>query len=171
MAGPPSPEEPCEPLPATVVMVPLEETLRMRLLLADGMSSVQGLSTATPLGPASWALMAGPPSPEEPCEPLPATVVMIPSEETLRMRLLLASAMKRFEAPSTATRLGPASWALMAGPPSPEKPCEPLPATVVMIPLAETFRMRLLLASAMKRFPAPSTAAPKVRFPSDALPI
>ena len=30
----------------------------------------------------------------------------------------------------------------MAGPPSPEKPAMPLPATVLMIPEASTFRIR-----------------------------
>src|SRR2546427_10119795 len=67
--------------------------------------------------------------------------------------------MKRFPALSTATELGPDSWALMAGPPSPEKPCEPLPATVVMIPSEDTLRIRAV--SAMKIIPAPSTATPK----------
>ncbi len=44
--------------------------------------------------------------------------------------------MKRLPDPSTATPDGQASWALVAAPPSPEKPCVPVPATVVMIPLS-----------------------------------
>jgi len=53
--------------------------------------------------------------------------------------------------------------ALVAGPPSPENPppdmYTPSPATVEITPLfAETFLMRLLRVSAMKRFPAASSA-------------
>ena len=45
-------------------------------------------STAKPVNCARAALVAGPPSPEYPRTPLPATVVMIPLLETLRTRLL-----------------------------------------------------------------------------------
>jgi hypothetical protein len=60
----------------------------------------------------------------------------------------------------------------VAGPPSPEKLLfkkplpftAPLPATVVMMPLADTLRIRLLLASAIKRSPELSTATPMGQF-------
>jgi hypothetical protein len=35
--------------------------------------------------------------------------------------------------------------AAVAGPPSPVRPSAPVPAAVVIVPLAETFRMRLLM--------------------------
>src|SRR5205807_8333948 len=50
-------------------------------------------------------------------------------------------------------------WALVPAPPSPGN-AEPPPATVVMIPLEETLRMRALPKFTNKRFPAPSTATP-----------
>ena len=115
-------------------------------------------STATP-AVSSAALVAGPPSPEEPCKvPPPATLVMIPLVETLRMWLLPRSAMNRLPAPSTATPSGQFSCALVAGPPLPEKPGVPLPATVAMMPLGKTLRMRLLPVSAINRLPVLSTA-------------
>ena len=49
---------------------------------------------------------------------------------TTRTRLLSVSAMTRLPAPSTATPAGWSSSALVAGPPSPENPPVPLPATV-----------------------------------------
>ena len=49
-------------------------------------------------------------------------VVMVPFGDTMRMRLLVRSAIYRFPAASTATPCGLWSIALVAGPPSPEKP-------------------------------------------------
>src|ERR1700683_507561 len=118
-------------------------------------------STVTPKGEHNDAEVAGPPSPEKPQLPLlllPAEVVMLPLADTFRIRLLYLSAMKIFPEASTATPEGLFNDAEVAGPPSPDKPAVPLPATVVMIPLAETFRIRLLPESAMKRFPEASTA-------------
>src|SRR5260370_28337087 len=82
--------------------------------------------------------------------------------------------MKKSPEESAATPRGSAKVAEVAGPPSPEKlpfremPATtlktstfPLPATVVKMPLAETFRIRLLEESAMKRFPEASTATPE----------
>src|ERR1041385_2197327 len=106
------------------------------------------LSTATPYGDTSCPLVAGPPSPK-PLDPPPATVVMVPEEETFRTRLLPVSAMMRLPAPSTATPEGWYSVPLVAAPPSPEWPWAPLPATVVMMPAGESLRIRLLPASAM----------------------
>jgi hypothetical protein len=86
---------------------------------------------------------------------------MIPLAETFRTRLLSLSEMKRLPDPSTAMPTGTESCALVAAPPSPEKPWVPLPAIVVMIPPAETLRIRLLPVSEMKRLPDPSTATPE----------
>ena len=97
---------------------------------------------ATFAGQMSRAAVAGPPSPLKPCTPVPATVVMIPSGLTFRTRLLSVSAMKRFPCPSAVTPQGRASIALVAGPPSPLKPYDPFPATVVMMPAGLTFRIR-----------------------------
>ena len=75
------------------------------------------------------------------------------------MRSFPWSAMKRFPEASKATPPGPYNHAEVAGPPSPANAGTPVPATVVMMPLADdTSRMRLLPVSAMKRFPATSTA-------------
>ena len=110
------------PPPATVVMIPLGETLRMRWLSVSAMNRLPAPSIARPPGSFSCALVAGPPSPEKPFVPSPATVVMIPAGKTLRMRLLPVSAMNRLPAPSTATPWRLLSCALVAGPPSPESP-------------------------------------------------
>ena len=77
-------------------------------------------STATPWGPFNCALAAGPPSPEYPVDPFPATVpMMAPLAETLRTRLLPKSAMYTLPEESTATPMGRFSCALAAAPPSP----------------------------------------------------
>ncbi len=72
-----------------------------------------------PLGRLSWAEVAAPPSPEYPATPVPAMVVMVPPEVTLRIRLLFESAMYRLPEGSMATPRGPLIAALVAGPPSP----------------------------------------------------
>jgi hypothetical protein len=48
------------------------------------------------------------------------------------------------------------SSASVAGPPSPEKPADPVPAIVVMMPAVSTLRSRLLSVSAKIRLPAGS---------------
>src|SRR5438552_17933212 len=115
MAGPPSPEEPIVPLPATVLMTPFGVTLRIRLKSA--MNRLPVASAATPWGAPRDALVAGPPSPEPALLPLPATVLIIPSRVTFRIRWLPRSAMKRLPAASTATPQGRFRDALVAGPP------------------------------------------------------
>src|SRR5207302_288793 len=71
--------------------------------------------------------------------------------------------MKRFPALSIARAPGSLSAADEAGSPSPLKPFVPLPATVLIIPVAaSTRRTRRVHPSAMKRFPAPSTAIPTI---------
>ena len=48
MAAPPSPKEQQLPLPATVVMIPLGETMRTRELLLSAMYKLPDASTAKP---------------------------------------------------------------------------------------------------------------------------
>jgi hypothetical protein len=102
-----------------------------------------------PHGKLSSAFRAGPLSPAKPLTPLPARVVMIPWVSTLRTRMLDASAMYKLPERSTATPLAARKEALVAGPPSPPKPELSLPATVVIVPVASTLRIRLLDMSAM----------------------
>src|SRR5215471_12288771 len=119
-----------------------------------------GASVAGPASP----FMGGHPG----ALPLPATVVIVPSGETLRTRTLAESAMNRFPAVSMATLVGKESAALMAGPLSPsgrhvdgpEHRGPPTPATVVMVPSLETLRTRLAPVSAMYKLPAESAANP-----------
>jgi hypothetical protein len=133
------------------------DTSRIRLWPESDIKRFPETSKPTPTGPYNEANVAGPPSPR-PEVPPPAAVVMIPLVDTFRMRLLEASAKKRFPEASTAMVVGSHNDAAVAGPPSPEKPWVPLPATVVIIPPTDTFRIRLLLESAMKRFPEASRA-------------
>jgi hypothetical protein len=51
---------------------------------------------------------------------------------------------------------GMLSCAAVAGPPSPLKPAVPVPAIVVIVPPAATFRMRELLVSAIRKLPSGS---------------
>ena len=68
---------------------------------------------------------------------MPATVVIIPLTSTLRTTLLSVSRMYMFPEESTFTPRVKSISALVAGPPSPLKPGDPpMPATVVIIPLA-----------------------------------
>src|SRR5437773_11090275 len=69
--------------------------------------------------------------------------------------------MYRLPLASSATAAGLLRLALVAAPPSPAKLGLPLPATVVMIPVAAvTLRIRWLELSAMYRLPLASTATP-----------
>src|SRR5262245_11322821 len=157
VAGPPSPENPPpkEPLvPATVVIVPVGETRRIRSLPASAISTLRSGASETPSTLLSAAPSAGPPSPEKPAVPLPATVVIVPVGETRRTRLLLESAIRKPPSAVTDTAFGDHSRAAVAGPPSPEKPSVPLPATVVIVPVDETLRIRLLIASAIRNPPS-----------------
>src|SRR5664280_654782 len=133
VAAPPSPQKPMVPLPATVVMVPSGATRRTRLLPASAMYRLPAASTNRPYGMSRHAWVAGPPSPQKPLVPLPATVVMVPSGATRRTRSWPGSAMYRLPAASTARPHGASRHAWVAGPPSPQKPAVPLPATVVMV--------------------------------------
>ena len=128
------------------------------------MYSVPAESTATPSGPFSHALRAAPPSPMKPRVPVPATVHMVPSGVTLRTTSFPVSAMNKLPVESTATPNGPLICALVAAPPSPVNPAVPLPATVVMVPLAAIRRTTEASRSATNRLPAASTAMPMGEF-------
>jgi hypothetical protein len=80
------------------------------------------------------ARAAGPLSPLTLKEPLPATVEMMPSGPMRRSRRLLLSAMYTLPSDATASCRELESFAWVAGPPSPLKPCIPFPAKVVMMP-------------------------------------
>lgn len=133
VAGPPSPVCPTAPVPAIVVMMPEVSTFRIRALWSP-MYRLPAMSRSMPHGCFKLAAVAGPPSPEAPNSPLPATVVMIPDASTLRIRLLSLSRMYR-QPEESMQRPHPyfqANAARVAGPPSPEKPRSPVPATVAM---------------------------------------
>src|ERR1017187_950223 len=118
-------------------------------------------SAFTPWGLANCALVAGPPSPEKPGDPVPATLVIVPSGATLRMRWFQQSAMYKLPALSTAMPCGlPLNWALVPGPPSPEKPGDPVPATRVNTPLVSILKMTGWSGLSKYTFPAESTATP-----------
>src|SRR5436189_263689 len=114
-----------------------------------------------PLGWFIWqvAAVATPPSPANPAVPLPQMVVMVPPASTFLILLLVPSAITTFPAASaqTPTTPGPLppdapNRAAVAGPPSPVEPPVPVPATVVMMPVARfTFLTRLSPLSAMYR--------------------
>src|SRR5271157_3239593 len=134
-AGPPSPDHPLVPLPATVVMVWVAaSTRRTRLPDRSAMKRLPAASTATPNGKFREASAAGPLSPVDDAAPLPATSVRMPvTASTLNTRLFAESARYMLSALSTHTAAG-ATGALTAGPPTPEVPVVPFPATVTMIP-------------------------------------
>jgi len=66
-------------------------TERMRLFPLSAMYRLPAASTATPLGSFNEAAAAGPPSPEYPQTPFPATTRSIPDGRTLTTKQLLAS--------------------------------------------------------------------------------
>jgi len=164
VAGPPSPEKPAAPLPATVTMLPPgpPTTSRMTLLFVSAIKILWEASTQTPLGEWSSALVAGPLSPLYPAVPLPATVTILPPgpPTTSRMTLLPASAMKILPEASRKTELGKLSSALVAGPLSPVYPAVPFPATEAISPVAAEISRTSLKASAMKISPEVSTKMP-----------
>src|SRR5260370_6611400 len=114
-------------------------------------------SSVTPFGNDSWACLALAPSPQlgglAQAFPVPATVAIVPSEETLRTLLSLLSAMYTSPVLSIATAVGTYSCALVAAPPSPQAAALlhalPSPATRVIVPLGETPRTAWSPLSAM----------------------
>src|ERR1700757_221154 len=91
------------------------------------MYRLPALSTATPTGLLRLALVAGPPSPENPCVPLPATTVRIPAAVTFTT--VPFDATYRFPDPSIATDPYGAIGAVVATSVAPGPP----PANVVII--------------------------------------
>ena len=112
---------------------------------------------ATPTGNCRLALVPAPPIPPD---PPPATVVMMPLVSTLRMSLLVRVAnihvATEVKNNVNGAHAGVGSGAAITG-----EPGVPLPATVVMMPLVSTLRIRLLPASAMYRLPLVSKANPQ----------
>jgi len=106
--------------------------------------------------------VAGPPSPQKPPAPFPATVLIrLVSASTRRTRALSPSEINRLPAPSTVSQEGPFKQALVAGPSSPQKACVPFPATVVMVPVtASICRIRAFPKSLMNTLPFASSATP-----------
>ncbi len=88
MAFPPSPLKPAVPFPATVVMIPLVSTFRMRWLFRSAMYRLPCLSKPRLAGIFNCASVAFPPSPPNPDSPVPAKRVMFPLVSTLLMMLL-----------------------------------------------------------------------------------
>ena len=82
-------------------------TTRMRLFPISEMKTFPMSSTATPRGLLSIALVAGPPSPPNDSDPVPANDVIIPVPASTRlMRWLERSAMKRLPPLSSANPVG-----------------------------------------------------------------
>src|ERR1700693_1844440 len=106
------------------------------------MNSPPAGPTATPAGKLSVALVAGPPSPQlggaEQAFPSPATVLILPAEETLRISWSPPSAMYHVPDGPSATACGNRRRALVAAPPSPHEGGRvhdfPVPATRVIVP-------------------------------------
>src|SRR5215467_7298643 len=88
VAAPPSPGKPALPVPATVVMTPVEDTSRTRLSSASAMYIAPPPPKAIAEGQRRAADVAAPPSPRPLfAAGLPATDVITPEESTLRTRL------------------------------------------------------------------------------------
>src|SRR5204863_287269 len=70
-------------------------TERTRLFAVSAIRVAPFAAIATATGALKPAAVAGPPSPLKPAVPVPATVVIAPPLETLRMRLLPESAIRK----------------------------------------------------------------------------
>ena len=77
-----------------------------RLFCSSAISRSPEGVTAMPFGALSRAALAGPPSPESPRIPSPASVVITPSGSTRRTRLLELSAIRKAPFPSSTTLCG-----------------------------------------------------------------
>jgi hypothetical protein len=130
VAFPPSPVKPALPTPATVVIFPRTSMRRTTWLPASATHTLPSERWVTVNGLNRRDCWLGPPSPVYPTTPSPATVVMMPSGQSLRTRLLFHSAIQSPPSAAGATPLGCMSWASRARPPSPLAPETPVPATV-----------------------------------------
>src|SRR5713226_1053972 len=113
--------------------------LRTRLLEPSAISTLPNPSTDTPAH-TSEAAVAGPPSPLNPEDPVPAKVETTPVGVIFRS--FDEAQARTFPTESTAKPLA-TSGPEVAGPGSLKLPKVPLPAKVVMVP-PDTLRMRLL---------------------------
>src|SRR5262245_16675323 len=132
------------------VVVPKSASTKRTLWLPDSENTKPPVAVAaTPNGPLILAAVAGPPSPlvKAAAMPVPATVVITPVGETRRTRWANSSAIRKPPSGVGASPIGTLSCAAVAAPPSPELPCTPVPATVLMIPADDTRRTRLLTSS------------------------
>src|SRR4051812_48211415 len=95
LAGPPSPHGSVEAghfdeVPATVLIVPVGDTRRIRAPSLSAIRSPPSAVATTPPGPSMNADVAGPPSPHGGWTgeqlPPPATVLIVPLEATRRIR-------------------------------------------------------------------------------------
>ena len=93
-------------------------------------------SSAIARGPFSGVPASGAPSGVGARSPVPAKVSMRPvSRSTRRIRWLPTSQISRRPSGANTMLCGARSRASRAGPPSPENPASPVPATVEMIPV------------------------------------
>ena len=72
-------------------MMPAASTLRIRWLSESAIHTVPAPSMPTPRLKLSMALVAGPPSPENPALPVPAKVEIVPDGSMRRIRLTFGS--------------------------------------------------------------------------------
>src|SRR4051794_13160003 len=85
---------------------------------------------------------------------VPEIVEITPSAVTRRTSQSLVSAMRNPPSGVAATRVGRERQALVAGPPSPQYPSRPLPATVEILPSGVTRRTRSWKGCAIYRLPS-----------------
>src|SRR5260370_22094818 len=143
VASDPSPANPGPP-PATVVIEPLVSTLRIRWFEVSAIYKFPVASSANPLGFKREAADAGPPSPANPREPLPAALLIMPAGVILRTRLSGESVRYKLPVASNTKSVDEESAAFEAGPPS---PTSNVPAAVLIIPFGVIFRTRRLFSS------------------------
>src|SRR5215207_2307568 len=116
------------PMVTRVEIVPSGATRRTRALPLSPTTYPPPSSASIEVGYLSSAAAAGPPSPREPACPVPATVRMIPSGPTRRMRWLSVSAITNPPSAKAAMSTNAEMRARLARPPSPLKPSVPFPA-------------------------------------------
>jgi hypothetical protein len=141
VASPPSPELPDTPVPAIVVITPVDRfTMRTDGAAKPAMRRFPLLSSARPCGEEIFADVAGPSSPEYPDIPdaWPAKCEIMPvSSESTRTRWFAVSEMYNSpRASSSARPEGAFSSAAVPAPPSPVRPAPKyVPASVLVSPV------------------------------------
>src|ERR1039457_2883627 len=138
------------PFPATVLILPPTVNWRTRFFTLSATYMLPELANATACGPERQALVAKPPSPQNPAVPLPAIVLMLPPMANWRTQLCVESEkVTVVPAPWTAT-----PWycrpivVRVATPVGQPVPAVPVPAMVLMIRVeAVTSRIRQLSRS------------------------